>query len=66
MEAEAGKVKRLYSVRRSGIVRDATVLHAQQVVPLVKLAEASNVIWFAEKACARAMIIWTLFETEGD
>lgn len=66
VEAEAGKVKKSYSVRLSGIVRDATVLHAQQVVPLVKLAEAGNVIWFAEKASAETMIIWTLFETEGD
>lgn len=66
VEADAGKVKKPYSVRLSGIVRDATVLHAQQVVPLVKLAEASNVIWFAEKASAGTMIIWTLFETEGD
>ena len=66
VEAEAGKVKKPYSVRLSGIVRDATVLHAQQVARLIKLAEAGNVIWFAEKASAGTMIIWTLFETEGD
>ncbi|MGH7816838.1 MAG: hypothetical protein ACREOR_05570, partial [Candidatus Binatia bacterium] len=47
VEAEAGKVKKPYTVRLSGIVRDATVLHAQQVVPLVKLGAAGNVIWFA-------------------
>ena len=66
VEAEAGKVKKPYTVRLSGVVRDATVLHAQQAVPLVKLATAGNVIWFAEKASAGTIVTWTLFDKESD
>lgn len=65
VEADAGKVKNPYTVRLSGVASDAAVLHAQQVVPLVKLVETQNVIWFAEKASAGTMIIWTLFEKNG-
>ena len=44
VEAEAGKVKKPYTVRLSGILRNTSVLHAQQAVPLVKLMEAGRVI----------------------
>jgi len=60
-----GGVKKPYTVRLSGIVSDRPVLHAQEIVPLVKLAEAYNVIWFAEKASARTIITWTLFEKDN-
>jgi hypothetical protein len=66
VEAEAGKVKNPYTVRLSGVVTDAAVLHAQQVVSLVKLAAAGNVMWFAEKASAGTIILWTLFEKDGE
>ena len=65
VEAEAGKVKKPYTVRLSGVVSDAAVLHAQQVVPLVKLVEAHNVISFSEKASGETIIIWTLFEKDN-
>lgn len=65
IEAEAGKVKKPYAVRLSGVATDAAVLHAQQVVPLVKLVETQNVIWFSEKASAGTIIIWTLFERDN-
>jgi hypothetical protein len=64
VETEAGKVKKPYSVRLAGVVTGATVLHAQQVVPLVKLVDTRNVIWFSEKASAGTVIIWTLFEKD--
>ena len=66
VEANAGKVKKPYAVQLSGVIRDATVLHAQKPVPLVKFSEAGNVIWFTEKASAGTIIIWTLFEKDGD
>jgi hypothetical protein len=62
VKAEAGKVKNPYTVRLSNVVGDTAVLHAQQQVPLVKLVETHNVIWFAEKASSGTLIIWTLFE----
>lgn len=62
IQAEAGKVKNPYTVRLSGVTTDAPVLHAQQVVPLVKFVETQNIIWFSEKAAAGTIIIWTLFE----
>lgn len=65
VEADAGRVKNLYTVRLSGIVSDKSVLHAQEVVPLVKLAESHNAIWFVEKASAGTIIIWTLFEKDN-
>jgi hypothetical protein len=52
-------------VRLSGVVSDRPVLHAQEIVLLVKLAEAYNIIWFAEKASAGTIIIWTLFEKDN-
>jgi hypothetical protein len=64
VEAEAGKVKKPYTVRLSGVVSDRPVLHAQQVVPLVKLVETHNVIWFSEKSSAGTIITWTLFERD--
>jgi hypothetical protein len=64
VETEAGKVKKPYSVRLAGVITGATVLHAQQVVPLVKLADARNVVWFSEKASAGTVIIWALFEKD--
>jgi hypothetical protein len=64
VEAEAGKVKKPYTIRLSGIVSGAAVLHAQQVVPLVKLMGANNVIWLSEKASGGTIIIWTLFEKD--
>ena len=64
VEAEAGKVKNPYTVRLSGVVTDAAVLHAQQVVSLVKLAQTHNVLWFAEKASGETIIVWTLFEKD--
>jgi len=65
VETGGGSVKKPYTVRLSGIVRDRPVLHAQEIVPLVKLAAAYNVIWFAEKASAGTIIIWTLFEKDN-
>ena len=65
VETGGGSVKKPYTVRLSGIVSDRPVLHAQEIVPLVKLAEAYNVIWFAEKASAGTIIIWTLFEKDN-
>ena len=64
VETEAGKVKKPYSVRLAGVVTNATVFHAQQVVPLVKLGNTRNVIWFSEKASAGTVIIWTLLEQD--
>ena len=66
VETEAGKVKKPYTVQLSGVLRDATFLHAQERVPLVKFSEAGNVIWFTEKAPAGTVIVWTLFEKDGD
>lgn len=37
---------------------------AQNIVPLSKFGEASNVIWFVEKASVGTIITWTLFEKE--
>lgn len=65
VEAEVGKVKKPYTVRLSGVASDTVFLHAQQVVPLVKLGDTHNVIWFAEKASAGTIIIWTLFEKDN-
>jgi len=65
VETGGGSVKKPYAVRLSDIVSDRPVLHAQEIVPLVKLAEAHNVIWFAEKASAGTIIIWTLFEKDN-
>jgi len=66
VEAEAGKVKNPYSVQLSGVIRDATILHAQEPVQLVKFSETRGVIWFTEKAPAGTVIVWTLFEKDGD
>jgi len=66
VETEAGKVKKPYAVQLSGVIRDTTVLQAQETVPLVKFSEASNVIWFTEKTSAGTIIVWTLFEKDGD
>ncbi len=66
IEANAGKVKKPYTVQLSGVIRDATFLHAQESVQLVKFSEAGNVIWFTEKAPAGTIIVWTLFEKDGD
>ena len=66
VEAEAGKVKKPYTVRLSGVGSGAAVLHAQETVPLVKFSDAGNVIWFTEKASAGTIIVWTLFEKDGD
>ena len=64
VETEAGQVKKPYSVRVAGVISGATALHAQQVVPLVRVADARNVIWFSEKASAGTVIIWTLFDKD--
>lgn len=66
VQAEAGKVKEPHVVRLTGVIRDRTVLHAQQVAQLAKLSSSGNVIWFAEKAPAGTMILWTLFDRESD
>jgi hypothetical protein len=64
VEAEAGKVKKPYTVRLSGVASDTTFLHAQEVVPLAKLGDTHNVMWFAERASAGTIIVWTLFEKD--
>jgi hypothetical protein len=64
IEADAGKVKKPYTVRLSGVTSDTPVLHAQQTIPLVKLVETRTVIWFAEKASGGTIIVWTLFEKD--
>ena len=64
--AEAFKVKNPHTVQLSGVLRDATFVHAQKRAPLVKFSEAGNVIWFIEKAPAGTVIVWTLFEKDGD
>lgn len=46
VETGGGNVERPYTVRLSGVVSDRPVLHAQNIVPLSKFGEASNVIWF--------------------
>jgi hypothetical protein len=66
VEAEAGKVKKPYTVRLDGVVSGTVILHAQEKVPLVKFSDAGNVIWFTEKASAGTIIVWTLFEKERD
>src|SRR5258705_12884065 len=66
VEAEAGKVKKPYTVQLSGVLRDATFLHGQEPVQLVKFSEAGNVIWFTEKAPAGTIIVWTLFDKNDD
>jgi hypothetical protein len=66
VEAEAGKVKKPYTVRLTGVVGGTAILHAQDKVPLVKFSDAGNVIWFTEKASAGTIIVWTLFEKDGD
>jgi len=58
-------VKKLYTIRLSGVVGDTAILHAQQTIPLVKLVETGNVIWFAEKASAGTIVIWTLFDKDA-
>jgi hypothetical protein len=65
VETEAGKVKNSYSVRLAGVISGATVLQAQQVVPMVKVAATRNVIWFSEKASAGTVIVSTLFEKDN-
>jgi hypothetical protein len=64
LETQAGRVKKPYSVRLAGVVTGATVLQAEQLVPLAKLADTRNIIWFSEKASAGTVIIWTLFEKD--
>jgi hypothetical protein len=66
VEAEAGKVRKPYTVRLAGVVSGTAVLHAQEKVPLVKFSDAGDVIWFTEKASAGTIIVWTLFEKDGD
>jgi hypothetical protein len=66
VEANAGKVKKPYTVQLFGVIRDATVLHAQEPVHLVKFSETRGIIWFTEKASAGTVIVWTLFEKDGD
>ncbi len=66
IEAEAGKVKKPYTVRLSDVLSAAAILHAQQTMPLVKLVETHNVIWFSEKSSAGTIIVWTLFEKDGN
>ncbi len=65
VETGGGNVKRPYTVRLSGVASDRPVLHAQDIVPLVKLGEVHNVIWFVEKASAGTVITWTLFEKDS-
>jgi hypothetical protein len=65
VEAKGGKVRAPQTVRISGIVSGAAILHAQQIVPLVKLSVANNVIWFSERSSGGTVIIWTLFENDN-
>jgi len=65
VETGGGTVKKPYTVRLSGVIGDRPALHAQEIVPLVKLGETYNVIWFVEKASAGTIITWTLFEKDS-
>jgi len=64
IESNAGPVKSPATVRISGVTSDRPILHAQQTVPLIKLAETNHVAWFAETAPARTIINWTLFDND--
>jgi hypothetical protein len=66
VQFDAGKVRKPYAIKLSGVNQDATVLHAQSLVTLVKFSRAKGVIWFAETTAAGTIVVWTLFEKDGD
>jgi len=67
IEYWGGKVEQPATVRVSGVTGDTPMLHGQgQPVPLTAMVRRRTVIWFAEKGPPDRVVVWTLFEQNGN